>query len=79
MSHDGTLSSQLNCPWRNIFFLPVAFLWLLYYFLLESTLKAVYLVRVFIDSEPVIWVLSQFNVPRGKAEIEAGLPGNIGI
>lgn len=45
--------------------LPVAFLWLLYYFLSESTSKAVYLVDVFVDSEPVIWVLSQFNVPKG--------------
>lgn len=45
--------------------LPVAFLWLLYYFLLESTSKAVYLADVFVDSEPVIWVLSQFNVPSG--------------
>lgn len=44
---------------------PVAFLWLLYYFLLQSTSKAVYLVDVFVDSEPVIWVLSQFNVPKG--------------
>lgn len=60
----------------------MAFSWLFHYFLLESTSKAVYLVRVFIDSEPVIWVLSLFNVPRrgrGGAEIEAVLPGNIGI
>lgn len=60
------LTAQLKCPLGKVFSSsPVAFLWLLYYFLSESTSKAVYLVDVFVDSEPVIWVLSQFNVPKG--------------
>lgn len=66
VSFDRTVEMSFE---KGLFFfssLPVAFLWLLYYFLLESTSKAVYLVNVFVDSEPVIWVLSQFNVPRGK-------------
>lgn len=53
------------------FFAGGFFLWLLYYFLLESTSKAVYLVNVFVDSEPVIWVLSQFKCQGGETEIEA--------
>lgn len=60
------LTARLKRPLRKVFSSPpVAFLWLLYYFLLQSTSKAVYLVDVFVDSEPVIWVLSQFNVPKG--------------
>ena len=56
------------------------FQWLFHYFLLESTFKAVYLVPVFIDSEPVIWVLSLYLMCQGgEAEMEAAQPGNIGI
>lgn len=70
----ASFDCSVEISFEKVFFsLPVAFLWLLYYFLLESTSKAVYLVDVFVDSEPVIWVLSQFNVPRvgGETEIEA--------
>lgn len=50
--------------WEAIFFFSSSE-WLFHYFLWESTSKAVYLVRVFIDSEPVIWVLSLYLMCQG--------------
>lgn len=62
--HLQKIASPFICP----FFHQWLFCGFFHCFLLESTSKAVYLGGVFIDSEPVIWVLSPFNVPRGERQ-----------